>query len=102
MKRREFIRLLGGTVAAWPFAADAQQVERIWRIGYLRAAPPPERELQAFLRSLAEHGYVQGRNFVLVTQWGDGKVARLPELAVALVNAGVDLIVPSRCAQCTP
>jgi putative ABC transport system substrate-binding protein len=93
VKRREFIRLLGGTVAAWPFAADAQQVERIWRIGYLRAAPPPERELQAFLRSLAEHGYVQGRNFVLVTQWGDGKVARLPELAVALVNAGVDLIV---------
>jgi putative ABC transport system substrate-binding protein len=36
---------------------------------------------------------VQGRNFVLVPQWGDGNVARLPELAVALVNSGVDIIL---------
>src|SRR5438874_11512644 len=76
---------------AWPLAARAQQSVR--RIGFLRAAPPPERELDAFLRSLAERGYVQGRNFVLVPQWGDGSVARLPELAVALVNAAVDIIV---------
>jgi putative tryptophan/tyrosine transport system substrate-binding protein len=92
MKRREFISLLGGA-AAWPLAAPAQQPERIWRIGYLRAAPPPERNLQAFLRALAQKDYVQGRNFVLISQWGDGRIARLPELAVALVNAGVDLIV---------
>jgi putative tryptophan/tyrosine transport system substrate-binding protein len=65
----------------------------MWRIGYLRAAPPPERNLQAFLRALAEKDYVQGQNFVLVTQWGDGRIARLSELAVALVNAGVDIIV---------
>jgi putative ABC transport system substrate-binding protein len=36
---------------------------------------------------------VQGRNFVLVPQWGDGNVARLSELAVTLVNQGVDVIV---------
>ena len=36
---------------------------------------------------------MQGRNFVLVPQWGDGNVARLPELAVTLVNAGVDVIL---------
>jgi ABC-type uncharacterized transport system substrate-binding protein len=63
------------------------------RIGFLRAAPPPERELGAFLRGLVDHRWVQGRNFVLVPQWGDGNVAHLPELAVALVNAGVDIIV---------
>jgi putative tryptophan/tyrosine transport system substrate-binding protein len=63
------------------------------RLGYLRAAPPPEQNLQSFLRALAEKDYVQGQNFVLITQWGDGRIARLPELAVALVNAGVDLIV---------
>src|ERR1700730_6811386 len=80
MRRREFISLLGGAPAAWPLAAP-------------RAAPPPERELDAFLRALADRGYVQGRNFVLVPQWGDGNVARLPELAVALVNAAVDIIV---------
>jgi len=58
------------------------------RIGFLRAAPPPEREFDAFLRGLADDGYVQGRNFTLIPQWGDGNVARLPELAVALINAG--------------
>jgi putative ABC transport system substrate-binding protein len=100
VNRREFITLLGGTAAAWPLAeafppiALAQRPsDRMRRIGFLRAAPPPERELQAFLRGLAERGYVQGHNFMLVTQWGDGNVARLPELAVALGNAGVDVIL---------
>src|SRR5262245_65501479 len=92
MRRREFITLLGGAAAAWPLAARAQQPDRIRRIGFLRAAPPPERLLEAFLRGLAGRGWVQGRNFVLVTQWGDGNVARLPELAVALVNGGDDIV----------
>src|SRR5262249_17526615 len=83
MRRRDFITLLG-SAAAWPLAAGAQHGERMRRIGFLRAAPPPERDLGAFLRGLASRGWVQGRNFVLVTQWGDGNVARLPELAVAL------------------
>src|SRR5262249_14255119 len=81
VKRRDFITLIGGA-AAWPLTARAQQSDRVRRIGFLRAAPPPERELEAFLRGLADRGWVQGRNFVLVTQWGDGNVARLPELAV--------------------
>src|SRR5262249_17384619 len=80
-------------VAAWPLAARAQQSERVRRIGFLRAAPPSERELEGLLRGLADHGWVQGRNFVLLPQWGDGQVARLPELAVLLVNTGVDIIL---------
>jgi putative tryptophan/tyrosine transport system substrate-binding protein len=93
MRRRDLITGIAGSAAAWPLAARAQQPERMRRIGFLRAAPPPERELDAFLRALADRSYVQGRNFVLVPQWGDGNVARLPELAVALVNAAVDIIV---------
>ena len=93
MNRREFITLLGGAAVGWPLAARAQQGERVRRIGFLRAAPPPERELEAFLRGLGDQGWVQGRNFVLVPQWGDGNVARLPELAIALVNAEVDIIL---------
>ena len=104
IRRREFMLLLGGAAAAWPLAARAQQRERMRRIGFLRAAPPPERDLGAFLRGLASRGWVQGRDFVVVTQWGDGNVARLSELAVALVNAGVDIIlaegvVTTRAAQ---
>jgi ABC-type uncharacterized transport system substrate-binding protein len=93
LQRRDFITLIGGAAAAWPLAVRAEQPERVRRIGFLRAAPPSERELEAFLRGLVDQGWIQGRNFVLVPQWGDGNVARLPELAVALVNAGVDIIL---------
>jgi len=56
--RRQFIAGLGGA-AVWPLAASAQQSQPMRRIGYLRAGLPPERELQALLRGLAENGYVQ-------------------------------------------
>jgi len=94
MKRRDFIRLVGGGIAAVrPVGAWAQRDARLRRIGFLRAAPPPDHELAAFLQALGERGYVQGRDFVLVPQWGNGNVERLPELAVALINQGVEIIV---------
>jgi hypothetical protein len=68
MKRRDFVTLVGGAAAAWPLAATAQQRERMRRIGFLRAAPPPERDLGAFLRGLASRGWVQGRNLAPVTE----------------------------------
>ena len=92
MRRRDFIAT-SIAAAALPLAALAQQPNRLRRIGFLRAAPQPEHELNALLTALAERGYVQGRNFVLVPQVGDGNVARLPELATALVNERVDIIV---------
>jgi putative ABC transport system substrate-binding protein len=93
MRRREFIAGVGGAAAAWPFAARAQQPERIRRIGFLRAAPPPQHELDALLNALAERRYVQGRHYVLIPQFGDGDVAQLGQLAAALVGQNVELIV---------
>ena len=64
MRRREFITLLGGA-AAWPFAARAQQRERMRRIGVLMhvAAEDPEgqRRVAAFLQGLQEAGWGVGR-----------------------------------------
>ena len=93
MRRRDFVILAGSVVIDSSLAVGAQQPGQMQRIGFLRAAPPPEREFDAFLRGLADDGYVQGRNFTLIPQWGDGNVTRLAELAVALINAQADVIV---------
>ncbi|MGC2454043.1 MAG: ABC transporter substrate-binding protein, partial [Pseudolabrys sp.] len=66
MLRREFITLLGGAAAAWPFTARAQQGERMRRIGVLLPATADDAEFQArvraFLQELPQSGWTIGRN----------------------------------------
>jgi putative ABC transport system substrate-binding protein len=96
LKRREFIALLGGATAAWPLAARAQQVGKLWRIGFLSSQP---RETlgaglyAGFQRGMRELGYVEGTDFVSEWRSADGKYERLPELAAELVGLKVDIIV---------
>jgi putative tryptophan/tyrosine transport system substrate-binding protein len=52
MRRREFITLLGGTAAAWPHAAQAQQEERMRRIGVLLPATADHTHYQIWLGAL--------------------------------------------------
>ena len=51
MRRREFIAGLGG-VAAWPFAARAQQNGRVRRVGVLTSAVEGDPILKANLAAL--------------------------------------------------
>jgi putative ABC transport system substrate-binding protein len=67
MKRREFITLLSGVATvAWPLAARAQQPEQVRRIGVLMAQaaddPDGRARLAAFLQTLHELGWIEGRN----------------------------------------
>ena len=64
-----------------------------YRIGFLRAAAPPESYVGAFREGLAELGYREGGNLVLEYRWGEGKIERLPALAADLVRLKVDVIV---------
>jgi putative ABC transport system substrate-binding protein len=82
-------------LAAAPFAAQAQQPGKVYRIGYLSAPSREsvERGVEAFVRTLRELGWVEGQNLVIEFRWADGKVERLPELAADLVRRKVDLIV---------
>src|SRR5262249_33499681 len=72
MRRREFITLLGGAVAAWPLAARAQQPERMRRIGVLQPFPkdsPEKARIEAFLRELQRLGWTDGRNLQIEYRW---------------------------------
>ena len=72
LRRREFVTLLGGATA-WPFAARAQQRERMRRVGVLMAgaAADPEGQvrLTGFLQGLQEFGWAAGRNVEIEYRW---------------------------------
>jgi ABC-type uncharacterized transport system substrate-binding protein len=92
MRRREVIALLGGVAAAWPLAARAQQAA-MPVIGYLSIGVPPAHLLAVFKQSLAEAGFVEGRNVAIETPSADGHYDRLPALAADMVRRQVAVIV---------
>jgi putative ABC transport system substrate-binding protein len=94
MRRRKFIRLLGGATASWPLAARTQQAGRVHRIGFLweNANTFPD-ALAAFRQELRRLGYIEGSNLVIEFRWAEGNSERMRELAQELVQLQVDVIV---------
>jgi putative ABC transport system substrate-binding protein len=99
MRRREFIRLLGGAATAslaWSRVAFAQQpTTKVFRIGFLglpTADSLPKRP-EAFRAGLRELGYREGRDFVIEYRWADGNYDQLPVLLNDLIRLKVDVIV---------
>src|SRR6202023_1977372 len=97
LKRREIITLLGSAAVAWPLAARAQQVDRIWRIGYLSAT---EREAGQEAQSghlimeaaLARLGYVRGKNLAIEHRLLSDRTEQVNEAAIELAATQPDVI----------
>ncbi len=86
--------LAGGTIAAWPATAGAQQpVKPV--VGYLGSATPDAwaSRLQAFRQGLSEAGFDEGRNVAVEYRWAEEKYDRLPGLAADLVHRNVAVLV---------
>ena len=97
MKRREFITLLGGTVAAWPLAARAQQPPRLPTIGFLVPGTPEShgKWVAAFAQRLSELSWIEGRTVAVEYRWAEGRNERMVEIAAEFVRLKVDVIVTS-------
>ena len=93
--RRGFLRGLGGASLAAPLVAQAQQSDKVYRIGMIERTPIGinAANVRAFRQGLRELGYVEGEHFVLEYRSADGQDARFPGLAAELARLKVDLIL---------
>ena len=87
MRRREIVTLLGVGVAAWPFAALAQQSDRMRRIGFLTGTAEDTNSgmYEAFRQGLQQLGWVDGRNVRIDARFGAGDPVRIRKYAAELV-----------------
>jgi putative ABC transport system substrate-binding protein len=93
MRRRDFIVVLAGSAAAWPFGVCAQQ-PRLAKLGVL-LVEKREPFSRIFSEGLREFGYIDGQNMQIEYRSAEGKLDRLPALAAELVDLKVDIIVAS-------
>ena len=93
MRRRDFIALAGGAFVAWPFAARAQQGERVRRIGVLLNEAEPKSYVDAFVKTLQTLGWHDGQNLRFDFRWNTGDAERMRSHAEELVAIAPNLIV---------
>jgi ABC-type uncharacterized transport system substrate-binding protein len=106
VKRREFVRLIGGAAAAWPFAARAalaseasgqrgdSTAQQMPVIGYLQSAAPSyfAQFAAAVRQGLQETGYIEGQNVAIEYRSAEGRYERLPALVAELIERRVSVI----------
>jgi putative ABC transport system substrate-binding protein len=94
MRRREFIPLLCGAAASWPFGVRAQQAGKMPTIGFLGAdASAFSPWTAAFVARLRELGWIEGSTIAIEYRWSQGRTERYAEIAAEFVRLKVDVIV---------
>ena len=100
MKRREFIRVLGGAAAAWPLATRAQQrPSPPIRIGFLPMGSPTNGAdlclVEAFRKGVNDGGLLEGRDVIVDVAWG-GSESEYTKNIVELIRRGTAIQVQAR------
>jgi ABC-type uncharacterized transport system substrate-binding protein len=97
MRRREFITLVGGATAVWPFATGAQQGVTLRRVGIFMDLSEQDAEGQArvaaFRKGLQELGWQEGRNVKFDIRWTAGDPTHMQHYAAELVGLAPDVIM---------
>jgi putative tryptophan/tyrosine transport system substrate-binding protein len=93
MHRRDFIKVIASSAAAWPLTARAQQ-PALPMVGFVNAASAKgyESHLSAFLKGLNEVGYVDGQNVTVEYRWAENQGNRLPAMVADLIHRQVTVI----------
>jgi putative ABC transport system substrate-binding protein len=96
MRRREFVTLVGSAIV-WPFAADAQQPDRIRRVGVLISSasddPVAQARVATFVQGLRQLGWTDGRNVRIDTRWVSNNVDNGRKYAAELIALAPDVIL---------
>jgi putative ABC transport system substrate-binding protein len=97
MRRRHFLRVLGGASAFWPLAAHTQQPVGVRRIGVIHGVGADDREAQArlavFVQALQQSGWVDGRNLRIDIRWAGGSADNVRKQATELAGLAPDAIL---------
>jgi putative ABC transport system substrate-binding protein len=108
MRRREFIKVIAGSAAAWPLATFAQQSERMRRIGVLVGGGLDADDLDmqarigAFRQGLEQLGWTDGHNVRIDVRTGAGDADRIRRYAEELVALAPDVILATGAAAVAP
>jgi len=96
MRKKSFGLSLSVLLLAPCFPAEAQQPQKVPRIGYVSGSGDPKTRTQgieAFRQGLRNLGYIEGKNIVVEYRYAEGKVDMFPDLVAELVQLKVDVLV---------
>jgi putative ABC transport system substrate-binding protein len=106
MERRAFMASVGAGILIAPLRAEAQQLGKVSRIGYLSPSSPSDPRTQrfreAFRQGLRELGWVEGKNIAIEYRWAEERTERLADLARELVSLKVDVLVAATTLAILP